>query len=87
VGIFGTIWGYIRLKEISVKSVHEKFDYAGTILYCIGLATILTGADDRRPHFAAEYCYPCRGNNIFYCGHSRRAEAEESYSRFADFLR
>jgi len=41
VGIFGTIWGYIRLKEISVKSVHEKFDYAGTILYCIGLATIL----------------------------------------------
>ena len=41
IGIFGTIWGYMRLKEISVKSVGEKFDYAGSILYCIALATIL----------------------------------------------
>ena len=41
IGIFGTIWSYLRLKEISVKPVGEKFDYAGSILYCIGLATIL----------------------------------------------
>ncbi len=41
IGIFGTIWGYLRLKEIAVKPVGEKFDYAGSILYCIGLATIL----------------------------------------------
>jgi EmrB/QacA subfamily drug resistance transporter len=41
IGIFGTIWGYLRLKEISVKTVGGKFDYAGSILYCIGLATIL----------------------------------------------
>ena len=41
IGIFGTIWGYLRLKELGVKSVREKFDYAGSILYCIGLATIL----------------------------------------------
>jgi len=41
IGIFGTIWGYIRLKEISVRSVGQKFDYAGSILYCIGLTTIL----------------------------------------------
>ena len=41
IGIFGTIWGYLRLKEIGVKPVGEKFDYAGSILYCIGLATIL----------------------------------------------
>ena len=41
IGIFGTIWGYLHLKEISVKSVGQKFDYAGSILYCIGLATIL----------------------------------------------
>jgi EmrB/QacA subfamily drug resistance transporter len=41
IGIFGTIWGYLRLKEISVKPVGGKFDYAGSILYCIGLATIL----------------------------------------------
>jgi len=41
IGIFGTIWGYLRLKEITVKPVGEKFDYAGSILYCIGLLTIL----------------------------------------------
>ena len=41
IGIFGTIWGYLRLKELSVKPVGEKFDYAGSILYCIGLTTIL----------------------------------------------
>ena len=41
IGIFGTIWGYLRLKAISAKPVGGKFDYAGSILYCIGLATIL----------------------------------------------
>ena len=41
VGIFGTIWGYVRLKEIGVRPVGEKFDYAGSILYCIGFDTIL----------------------------------------------
>jgi EmrB/QacA subfamily drug resistance transporter len=41
IGIFGTIWGYLRLKEISVKPVGEKFDYAGSILYCVGLLIIL----------------------------------------------
>ncbi len=41
IGIFGTIWGYLRLKETSVKSAGEKFDYVGSILYCIGLSTIL----------------------------------------------
>jgi EmrB/QacA subfamily drug resistance transporter len=41
IGIFGTLWGYLRLKEISVKASGDKFDYAGSVLYCIGLATIL----------------------------------------------
>ncbi len=43
IGIFGTIWSYTHLKEISRKPVGQKFDYAGSILYCIGLATILIG--------------------------------------------
>ena len=41
IGIFGTVWGYLRLKEISAKPVGQKFDYPGSILYCIGLLTIL----------------------------------------------
>ena len=43
IGIFGTIWGYKRLKEIGIKSTGQKFDYAGSILFCIGLLTILLG--------------------------------------------
>ena len=43
IGIFGTIWSYTHLKEISRKPVGQKFDYAGSILYCFGLATILIG--------------------------------------------
>jgi EmrB/QacA subfamily drug resistance transporter len=41
IGIFGTLWGYLRLKETRIKSIGQKFDYTGSILYCIGLLTIL----------------------------------------------
>jgi EmrB/QacA subfamily drug resistance transporter len=41
IGIIGTILGYLNLKEIGIKPVGQKFDYAGSILYCIGLSTIL----------------------------------------------
>ncbi len=41
VGIFGTIWAYRRLKEVSVRVSGQTFDYLGTILYCAGLSVIL----------------------------------------------
>jgi EmrB/QacA subfamily drug resistance transporter len=41
IGIFGTIIAYLNLKEISVKPPSGKFDYAGSILYCIGISTII----------------------------------------------
>jgi len=41
IGIIGTLWGYFRLKEIGIKTTGQSLDYAGSILYCIGLATIL----------------------------------------------
>jgi EmrB/QacA subfamily drug resistance transporter len=41
IGIFGTVWGFLRLKEVGKRAVGEKFDYAGSILYCVGLCTIL----------------------------------------------
>jgi EmrB/QacA subfamily drug resistance transporter len=43
IGIFGTVWSYLRLKEIGIKSTGQQFDYAGSILYCIGLSTVLLG--------------------------------------------
>jgi len=41
VGIFGILWSYSRLKEISKRPVGENFDYAGSILYSAGLLAIL----------------------------------------------
>jgi EmrB/QacA subfamily drug resistance transporter len=41
VGIFGTLWSYKQLKETSKRPVGEKFDYAGSILYGVGLLAIL----------------------------------------------
>ena len=41
IGIIGTYLGYTRLREISIRPVGEKFDYAGSILYCIALSTVL----------------------------------------------
>jgi MFS family permease len=43
VGLFGTILGYKLLKEIGVRPLEGKFDYAGSILYCIALTAILIG--------------------------------------------
>ena len=41
IGVFGTIWAYKRLKDVGVRSEGEKFDYFGSILYCVGLAIVL----------------------------------------------
>src|SRR5271157_3290835 len=41
IGIFGTIWGYKRLKETTVRPIGQKFDFTGSILYSVGLTTIL----------------------------------------------
>ncbi len=41
VGVFGTIWGYRRLKEISVRASGQKFDFLGSGIYCIALAVLL----------------------------------------------
>jgi len=41
VGIFGTFWAYKRLKEISVRVVGQRFDYVGSILYCVALSVVL----------------------------------------------
>ena len=65
IGIFGTIWGYLRLKEISLKPIGEKFDYAGSILYCIGLLTILLGLTIGNPHSGRNIAIIAGGLAIF----------------------
>ena len=41
IGIFATVWGYLRLKEVGVRPLAGRFDYAGSILYCVALVTVL----------------------------------------------
>ena len=41
IGIFGTVWAYLRLKEVSVRASGQEFDYLGSVLYCVGLSVIL----------------------------------------------
>ena len=66
IGIFGTVWGYMRLKEIGIKSVGQKFDYAGSILYCIGLATILLALTHWRSHFQPRNIIILGGGMAFF---------------------
>jgi MFS family permease len=43
VGVFGTVWAYLRLKEIGVR-IKAKIDWLGNIAFAGGLAMVLTGA-------------------------------------------
>jgi EmrB/QacA subfamily drug resistance transporter len=43
IGIFGTIWAYVRLREIAVKDPVKKIDWTGFALFSIGLTLILVG--------------------------------------------
>ena len=41
-GIFGTIWSYLKLKELSERHV-AKIDWAGNITFAIGLILVMIG--------------------------------------------
>ena len=43
VGVFGTVWAYMKLKEIGVR-IKAKIDWLGNLSFAAGLAMILTGA-------------------------------------------
>ena len=43
VGAFGTVWAYLKLKEIGVR-IKAKVDWLGNIAFAGGLAMVLTGA-------------------------------------------
>ncbi len=41
IGIFGTVWGYLALKEIARKEKREQFDFIGAAAFSIGLLSVL----------------------------------------------
>jgi EmrB/QacA subfamily drug resistance transporter len=41
IGIFGALWGYFALKEMSIRNAKEKFDFPGAAAFSLGLLSIL----------------------------------------------
>jgi EmrB/QacA subfamily drug resistance transporter len=41
IGIIGTVWGYLALKETSLRKKDEKFDPLGAATFSLGLVSIL----------------------------------------------
>ena len=42
IGVFGTIWAYLRLKEIGIR-IKARIDWLGNLSFAGGLAMLLTG--------------------------------------------
>ncbi len=43
IGVFGTVWAYWKLKEISIRRAGQKVDFAGNIAFAVGLTLLLVG--------------------------------------------
>ena len=43
VGVFGTIWAYAKLKEISVRAPGQRLDIPGNVTFAAGLTLLLVG--------------------------------------------
>ena len=42
IGLFGTVWAYLQLKEIGMR-VKAHIDWLGNVTFAAGLAMLLTG--------------------------------------------
>jgi EmrB/QacA subfamily drug resistance transporter len=41
IGILGTVWGYLSLKEMSTRNRTERFDFGGAAMFSLGLVALL----------------------------------------------
>jgi MFS family permease len=46
VGVIGTIWAYVSLRDVAVDRKHGKLDWWGNITFAAGLILVLTGIND-----------------------------------------
>jgi MFS family permease len=42
-GIFGTVWGYLKLREVGQRGTRGRIDWAGNLTFGIGLIAVLVG--------------------------------------------
>ncbi len=43
VGLFGTVWAYLKLRETATIRAHQKLDWPGNITFALGLTVLLLG--------------------------------------------
>jgi MFS family permease len=43
VGIFGTVWGYLKLREVGQRGTRGRIDWAGNFTFGVGLIAVLVG--------------------------------------------
>src|SRR5258706_132461 len=43
IGLFGTVWAYLMLRETATIRAHQKIDWAGNITFAGGLTILLVG--------------------------------------------
>ncbi len=43
VGVAGTIWAYLKLKETSIRKAGQRIDFAGNLTFGVGLTLLLVG--------------------------------------------
>ncbi len=54
IGIVGTIWAYISLKDVGVERKHGRLDWWGNITFAIGLVLVLVGINDGIQPFGSD---------------------------------
>jgi len=43
VGLFGTVWGYLKLREVGQRGTRGRIDWAGNLTFGVGLIAVLVG--------------------------------------------
>lgn len=43
VGVFGTVWAYVKLKETSIRAPNQRIDIPGNVTFAAGLTLLLVG--------------------------------------------
>ncbi len=46
VGVVGTIWAYLSLRDVGVDRRHGKLDWSGNVTFALGLILVLVGIND-----------------------------------------
>jgi MFS family permease len=46
IGVIGTIWAYISLRDVALERKHGRLDWWGNITFAIGLVLVLVGIND-----------------------------------------